>query len=73
MKYDAFCVNTKILTFTTGYLSAVGYKIKIANYYFGSEKTDIEYTCNVSVFVQYIYIHLYTLYIYIHWFQKRTQ
>ena len=40
---------------TTGYLSAVGHKIKIANYYFGSEKPDTDYTCNVSLFVQYIY------------------
>ena len=43
----------------TGYLSAIRHKIKIA--YFGSEKTDIEYTCGVSFFfffffffVQYI-------------------
>ena len=28
----------------TGYLSAVRHKIKIANYYLGSEKTDTEYT-----------------------------
>ena len=37
----------------TGYLSVVRLKIKIAHYYFGSEKTDIEYTRNVSFFAQY--------------------
>ena len=36
------------------HLSAVRHKIKLANYYFGSEKTDIDYTCNVSFSVQYI-------------------
>ena len=47
----------------TGYLSAVRHKIKIANYYFGSEKTDIEYTCNVSFFLFFFFFLFCSVYI----------
>ena len=49
--FSSFCHDIHFQK--TEYLSAVRHKIKIANYYFGSEKTDIEYTCNVSFFVLY--------------------
>ena len=47
-----------LITQKTGYLSAFRRKIKIANYYFGSEKTGIEYTYNVS-FLFSIYSNAY--------------
>ena len=36
------------------------HKIKIANYYFGSEKTDIEYACHLSVFFFFFFFFQYS-------------
>ena len=47
--FSSFCCDIRFQN--SGFLYAVRRKIKIANSYFSSEKTDIEYTCNVSFFL----------------------